>query len=139
MPYWRLYYHIVWATKSREPVLTDADVRVITRSIRTTLQSFHANPHAIGVMPDHVHVVVSVPPNVAISDVVGRMKGASTHALNHQPNQPPDRNFSWQTEYGILSFGEKALPSVVEYIENQKEHHASQRLWPTLENAGHDD
>src|SRR5262249_12224923 len=116
MPYWRLFYHIVWATKERQPVLDDADARVVNLSIRTTLRSFKADAHAIGVMPDHVHVAASIPPNVSLAEVIGRMKGASAHALNHQSDRPPDRSFSWQAEYGILSFGEKALANIVEYI-----------------------
>jgi putative transposase len=138
MPYWRLFYHIVWATKARQPVLEDADARIVSQSIRTTLRSFKADLHAVGVMPDHVHLATSIPPNVALAEVIGRLKGASAHALNHQPGRPPDRSFSWQTEYGILSFGEKALPTVIQYIQNQKQHHASQQLWPTLENPGND-
>src|SRR5215217_8133777 len=110
MPYWRLFCHVVWATKARQPVLDDADARIINRSIRATLQSFNAIPHAVGVMPDHVHVVASISPNVALSEVVGRMKGASAHAINHQPNCPSARSFSWQAEYGVLSFGGKFVP-----------------------------
>jgi putative transposase len=100
------------------------------------LRAFKADAHAIGIMPDHVHVAASVPPSVALAEVIGRIKGASAHAVNHQPDRPPDRSFSWQAEYGIHSFGEKALPNVVEYIQNQQEHHASQRLWSALENTG---
>lgn len=136
MPYWRLFYHIVWATKDRQPVLDDADARVVNRSVRTTLRAFKAEAHAVGVVADHVHVAASIPPNVALAEVIGRLKGASAHALNHQPDRPSDRSFSWQAEYGVLSFGEKVLPEVIEYIQNQKEHHASQRLWPALENPG---
>ena len=133
MPYWRLFYHVVWGTKHRQPLLDDQDAAVVERSIRTTLRSLRAIPHAIGVMPDHIHVALSVPPNIAISTVVGRMKGASAHALNHHPTRPREIRFSWQTEYGVLSFGERALPDVIAYVQNQREHHASQRIWSSLE------
>jgi hypothetical protein len=35
----------------------------------------------------------------------------------------PGFQFKWQREYGVLSFGEKNLPSIVKYIHNQKQHH----------------
>jgi|GEM_PF-2643056 len=110
MPYWRLFYHIVWVTKGRLAVLDEADTRIVQRSIRTTMESFRAIPRSIGVMPDHVHVAVSIPPSAALSDVVGRMKGATAHALNHEVTRADAATFSWQSEYGIFSFSEKALP-----------------------------
>jgi putative transposase len=133
MPYWRLYYHIVWATKNREPLIQDDLSRVIARSIRTTLESFKAVPHAIGMVDDHVHVAVSIPPAASVSDVVARMKGPSAHAVNDMLG---NRSFAWQAEYGVLSFGERALADVIEYVTHQRERHAANRLWPTMEQIG---
>ncbi len=132
MPYWRLFYHIVWSTRGREPLLDEEDERIVVRSVRTTLPSFKAILHAVGVMPDSVHVAASIPPSVALSEVVGRMKGASAHALSHAPRSRVTP-FAWQGEHGVLSLGEGALPEVVAYVRNQREHHAAQRLGPSLE------
>lgn len=133
MPYWRLFYHLVWGTQDRQLLLDEEDTRLVERSLRTTLRSFGAIPLAIGVMPDHVHVAAAIPPSVAISTVVGRMKGASAHVLNHQVLRPRAVRFAWQGEYGVLSFGERALPEVIAYVRNQREHHAAQRLWSPFE------
>jgi REP element-mobilizing transposase RayT len=64
------------------------------------------------------------------------MKGASAHALNHEPGRPAERSFSWQAEYGVLSCGERVLSTVIEYVQNQEGHHDSQRVWSRLENSG---
>ncbi|GIW10806.1 MAG: transposase [Dehalococcoidia bacterium] len=133
MPYWRLVYHIVWSTRGREPLLDGEDERIVERSVRTTLRSFGAIAHAVGVMPDHVHVAASIPSSIPLSEVVGRMKGAAAHALNHTAPRSREVPFAWQGEYGVLSFGERALPDVIAYVRNQREHHAAQRLWPSLE------
>ncbi len=85
---------------------------------------------ALGFMPDHVHLVASIPPRLAIADFVGRLKGASSYAANGIPREA---RFAWQAEYGILSFGEKALPTVVDCVRNQPARHASSNIWPTLE------
>jgi putative transposase len=62
MPFWRLHYHLVWATHDREAVLTE-DVRtVVERSMRLSGDDLGLVCHAIGFMPDHVHVAVSIPP-----------------------------------------------------------------------------
>jgi REP element-mobilizing transposase RayT len=132
MPHWRIFLHIVWATKNRESLIDEQAKRIITRSIRTTLDSFHAVPHALGMVEDHIHVAVSIPSSIAPSDVIARMKGAFAHAVN---DALPSHFFKWQADYGIYSFGEKALPDVVAYVNDQRERHANGKLWPSLERA----
>jgi REP element-mobilizing transposase RayT len=77
VPYWRLYYHVVSATKGREPVIDSDAARVIERSIRTKSRDLGGIVHGFGWMPDHVHTAVSIPPNVAIGTFIGQLKGAS--------------------------------------------------------------
>ena len=79
-------------------------------------------------MPDHVHVAVSIPPRHAVSEVMKRLKGASSHAVRAE-----HRSFTWQTEYGALSFGDKALPKVTAYVEEQAERHAARTTIAQLE------
>jgi len=57
---------------------------------------------------------------------IGDVKGNRPHFINHLIK--PEFEFYWQNEYGILSFGEKNLSSVVRYIRNQKQHHADGTL-----------
>jgi putative transposase len=131
MPYWQLYYHVVWATTRREPMIEADGARVIERSIRTKSRDLSGIVHAVGWMPDHVHVAVSIPPNIAIGTFVGQLKGASSHAVNQ--TEAREAPFAWQSEYGIESFGERNLPDVVAYIQNQSARHATQTTWHRLE------
>jgi putative transposase len=133
VPYWRLFYHLIWATRGRAPLIGEREERIIRRSFQTTVDAMRVIPHAVGLMPDHVHVVASMPPSVLVSEVVRRSKGASAHAINHEDGVPPEVPFAWQGEYGVLSFGERALSDVVAYARNQCEHHANGELWPGLE------
>ena len=129
MPYWRFYYHLVWSTRGREPIVDGALEEVVETCIRTTCKDQRAVLHAIAVMPDHVHVAVSIPPGVAVSTFVGRLKGAWSHAANAERSG----TFAWQAEYGALTFGEKALPDVIADVNNPQARHADQRLWPPME------
>jgi putative transposase len=131
--YWRFSYHIVWVTKGREPLIQEPAEAIVRRSLRTTFIELSVIPHAVGMMPDHVHVAVSIPPKVAVADLIRRMKGASSHAVNHAETVHSADAFAWQPEYGAVTFGENSLPRVVAYIENQRQHHAGGTLWPTLE------
>ena len=133
MPRWRLFYHYVWAAKDREPLIDDAAGRLIARSIRTTCTDQGATLHALGLMPDHVHVAVSIPPSIAVATFVGRLKGAAAHAVNDANGRTGQSRFAWQAEYGVLSFGEKALPDVVSYVLNQPARHAERHVWQSME------
>ena len=133
MPFWRLFYHVIWTTKTREPALDAPRTALVERSIRTTCRECETHLHALGVMPDHVHVALSIPPKLAIATLVGRLKGASAHAVNDGDRGSADVSLVWQAQYGVLSFGEKNLPDVISYVQNQSARHAANRLWPALE------
>jgi putative transposase len=132
MPFSRLFYHLIWTTKNREPLIGREEEALIRRSFELTISNLDLIPHAIGVMPDHVHVVVSAPPKISPSEIVRRFKGASSREMNKREDRSLS-TFAWQDEYGVLSFGERALPTIVEYVMNQPTHHANGTLWPGLE------
>jgi len=87
--------------------------------------------HAIGGIEDHVHMAVSLPPTVEIARWIGELKGASAHHINHGPCGAGA--LAWQTGYGVVSFGRRDLPWVVEYIRRQREHHAARGTRDRLE------
>jgi len=64
--------------------------------------------HAIGGVEDHIHLAVSVPPTLNISEWIGELKGASAHFINHEICNR--KTLAWQTGYGVVSFGTKDLP-----------------------------
>ena len=133
MSYWRLFYHLVWATKRREPMIDAEREALLRRSFQATCTKHGARCHAVGFMPDHVHLAVSIPPKVAISAFVAEVKGSGTHALNHHPESSARGLFGWQAEFGVLSFSESSLPSVTTYVRSQAEHHTHGPLYPGLE------
>ncbi len=133
MPYWRLYYHIVWSTVKREPLITPHMETELYGYLIGKAAAQEAIVHAINGTADHVHVVASVPPKVALSTFVGQLKGSSSHHINHLPGA--EGNFGWQDEYGIVSFGERALQQVIEYVQQQKERHKERRLINLYERA----
>jgi putative transposase len=61
-----------------------------------------------------------------------QLKGSSSHAVNKLGSARLG-TFRWQAEYGALSFGDNALPRVINYVEHQSDHHASGRLIAKLE------
>lgn len=122
MPYWRLFYHFVWGTKNREPLIAPEWEDSLHNAIAAKATELGAFVHAVGGIEDHVHLVVSVPPKIALSTFIGQVKGNSSHFVNHALDV--DIYFAWQAEYGVVSFGGKTLDMVARYAKNQRRHHA---------------
>ena len=131
MPYWKLYYHFIWGTKKRLPLIDVVFESELYRAIVAKVKDMGGFVHAIGGIEDHMHLGVSIPPKVAPAKFIGDVKGNSSHYVNQVIK--PDFEFYWQDEYGVLSFGEKNLSSIVKYIHNQKQHHADGTLIAAME------
>jgi putative transposase len=133
MSWWRAYYHLVWSTKQRETMITPERMAMLQQAFRVVAQDHGAYTHAVGGMPDHVHVAVSIPPSIAVSAYVQRLKGSSSRYLTKHITEPGLDAFAWQEHYGMLTFDERSLESVVRYIERQAEHHANDDIWQSFE------
>jgi REP element-mobilizing transposase RayT len=92
--------------------------------------------HAVGGIEDHIHIDVTLPPTVLPSDWIGKLKGASSHHINQLAGR---KTLEWQHGNGIVSFGEKDLPWVVNYVLNQREHHKRGTTHDRLERTEDED
>jgi REP element-mobilizing transposase RayT len=131
MPYWQLFYHIVWATKDREPILSPDIELIIFDYLRAKAIGLDAVVFALDGWRDHVHMVAAIPPSIAVAKFIGQVKAVATTKFNKSghPNAP----IYWQSEYAVFSFGKRRLPNYVDYVERQKEHHTKKSLIPILE------
>ena len=121
MSYWRLFYHFIWSTKSREPMIAQHIKQPLYNAIAAKVIDLDGIAHAVGGTADHIHLVASVPPKIALSTFIGQVKGNTSHFVNHEIR--PEYKFAWQAEYGVVSFGERHLGWVVRYAHNQAQHH----------------
>jgi putative transposase len=126
MTYWRLHYHLIWATFEREPTITLECEKMLYGVLYEKGKELGLRIHAAGNIEEHVHVVLSIPPKIAVADCVRHLKGASVFAINHMAGS--DNQFKWQGGYGALSIGERTLEILMEYAAKQKEHHHENRL-----------
>ena len=131
--YSEINLHITWHCKDSSPMLTAQVEPVTQRSVKTRLiNTPGVFVHEIGDTETHVHVAVSIPPTLTISEFIGQLKGASSHEVNQQFSQR-GKVLQWQAGYGVVSFGTGDLEWVKRYIRNQREHHASGRIADRLE------
>jgi putative transposase len=125
--------HIVWHTKASSPLLTPEIESLAHRFVKKRIiDTPGAFVHEIGGIETHLHIAVTIPPTLLISDFIGQLKGGSSHDVN-QALGGRQKELQWQTGYGVVSFGTRDLPWVVEYIRNQREHHARGTVHERLE------
>lgn len=134
MSLWRIYYHLVWATRSRLPMITPSVEAALYQYINDKARQMKCQIHAIGGIENHVHLVVSIPPTVAVSSFVKDIKGASSRYISL--SNLSDEAFAWQQRFGVFSLGGKQLEAAVNYALNQKQHHAQGTINTALENCG---
>jgi REP element-mobilizing transposase RayT len=106
---------------------------MVERSIRDTCKNLGVFFHGIGIMPDHVHIVCSIPPRHAPAEAIRQIKTFSSRLVNDSNLFLAGRVFYWQPEYGLITFAEDALKKVVAYAENQRERHSMGNLIPQFE------
>jgi putative transposase len=130
VPFWRAYYHLVWSTAGRAPVLVpDVEARVFG-AIVAAAGRLEATVLAVNGTSDHVHVIASVPPKVALALFVGQLKGSSSHVVNSADDH---RFLAWGDGYGLFTVSPRQLDRAVDYVQRQKEHHAEGSTSPALE------
>ena len=137
MTFWRINYHFIWGTKYREAVLFGENAEMAIKAIRAEADELRSIVHAVAVQPDHVHVAISSRPVYSPAHIAKQLKGKSSHLLTRVWNSGGGVEWSgWQSEYGILTFGDRSTATIVEYVNNQEEHHRSNNIWPHFEDLG---
>ena len=129
MPLWKLYYHIVWATKNRENFIKSEQESQLYNYIIHKSANYGCIIHSVNGMSDHIHIVTSIPPTLAVSEYVRKIKGSSSNFLNKISSD----KFVWQNGYGVFSVGVKNLEIAINYVKNQKEHHRNHTIIDALE------
>ncbi len=129
--YSEINFHIVWHTKSNLPLIkSEIETKLHQYLKHKIIETPDVYFHAVGGIENHVHLAISVPPNLIVSDFIGKLKGGSSHYINQTANH---KLLLWQRGYGIVSFGTKDLQWVINYVLNQKEHHKKGAIYDRLE------
>ena len=131
--YSEINLHLVWHTKLSRPLLTPDIEAMAVASLREKSAALgDIIVYEIGGTENHIHLAVSIEPTVLIAEMIGALKGYSAHEVNRRSGMGRTV-LQWQTGYGVVSFGTRDLPWVANYVRNQKEHHATQRVFERLE------
>lgn len=131
-----IHLHVNWHCLDDRPLLEPETVEPMCHTaIRAYCEKTRgATFLGVGGTETHVHLALSIEPSIAAADLIGKIKGASAHEVNRRLRR---KALEWQRGYGVVSFGRKNLPAVLDYIANQKERHSKGKdLNEVLENWG---
>jgi len=121
---WHCQYHIVWVPKYRYRVLKDRVGFEVSKTIRIFTERLGCEVVELNVQEDHVHLLVMVPPKVAISKLVGTIKGKSAIQMFKQfpylKNKPYWGNHFWAKGYCVDTVGVDS-EMIRKYVKYQEE------------------
>ena len=117
--YTKLLTHVVFSTKERLPIITD-DIRPRLHAyMGGIVREVGGTALIIGGTADHVHLLVGLPPDLALSDVMRIVKTNSSRWMHELGNA----DFTWQRGFGAFSVSAANISLVTNYIANQEQHH----------------
>jgi len=122
--YTNLIYHIIFSTKDRRPIITDAYQSRLYDYLGGTIRGLGGISLALNGMEDHVHLLAKLRPDKSVSDVLRDLK-ANASGWMHDVF-PALEDFSWQRGYGAFTVSQSHVEKVREYIAAQQEHHRKQ-------------
>ena len=117
-------YHIVWTTKYRYKVLAGRIAERARELIRQSCNSMNVNIVKGSVGKDHIHLLVSCPPNLSVSKLVQQLKGKTSRVLLSEYKILKKRYWGqhlWSAGYFCRSVGVITQDIIKDYIENQSD------------------
>ena len=121
MSYVSSYFHCVFSTKERRPLITPPLRERLWPFLGGIARQNKIKALEIGGVEDHVHLLLSLPAPLPISKAMQLIKGGSSKWVHE--TFPEHRLFAWQEKYGAFSVSVSQLDHIVQYIKGQEEHH----------------
>ena len=117
-----LHYHVVFSTKNREPWIRPDIEQRVWAYLGGIARDNDLKPVRFGGIENHVHLLLGIPPTIAVSKAVQLLKGGSSKWMKE--NFPGTASFGrWQDGYAAFTVSKSQLPEIETYIQNQLEHH----------------
>lgn len=124
--YTQIYIHVVFSVKGRQNLIQKKWKDELFMYISGIAKGKQQKVYAIGGVEDHIHILWSIKPNIALSDLVREIKSNSSKWINEKSLVMG--RFEWQAGFGAFSCSHSQLESVIAYINNQEEHHTKKNF-----------
>jgi len=113
-------FHFVWIPRRRRKVLIGEVATKLEEIIKEVSSELSLNILAMEIMPDHVHLFVSCPPNIAADQIMFRLKGRSSRVLRKEFPHLLKMPSMWTRSYFVSTAGNVSTETIKRYIAGQK-------------------
>ena len=113
--------HLIYSTKHREPLIPEEFFDDLYAYQAGILKHWDSPAIIVGGIQDHIHALCSLSKNHALKKIVEEVKKGSSKWM--KTDGPKIKNFYWQNGYAAFSVSQSNASRVIEYIQNQREHH----------------
>jgi REP element-mobilizing transposase RayT len=120
--YSQIYLHVIFAVEGRQNLIDPQHNDELQKYITGIVSAQKQKLIAINNLPDHVHILIGLQPDLAPSDLVGDIKSGSSSFIKRK--RWVAGRFTWQEGFGAFSYSRSQLDTVIRYIQNQQKHHA---------------
>ena len=121
MSYVSSYFHCVFSTKERRPLITPALRERLWPFLGGIARQHKMKALEIGGVADHLHLLLSLPATLSPAKAMQLLKGGSSKWVHE--TFPEHRLFGWQEKYGAFSVSVSQLDRIIGYIQGQEAHH----------------
>jgi putative transposase len=121
MSWVRIWVHLVFSTKNREPHLNESIIKSAIGHIKKNAALKNIWLDSVGGYNDHIHCLISLNKDQSLSNIVRLIKGEFSFWINR--SNLLNQKFIWQDDYWAVSVSESHLNPLRNYIRNQKERH----------------
>ncbi len=119
--YSQIYIQTVFAVQNRKALIKTNWEEELYKYITGVVQNKGQKMLAINGSHDHIHFFIGMKPNCCLSDLIREIKKSSNSFIKEKRFTPYE--FKWQEGYGAFSYSHSQLSDVIQYIQNQKQHH----------------
>lgn len=117
--YSNLIYHIVFSTQDRLPIIANEGKAELHAYLSELAKEKGGRILVVNSVPDHVHMLVVLPPDLSVSDLMKFVKANSSRWMKKRFGKP----FAWQKGFGVFTVSRSGLDNAAQYIRNQEIHH----------------
>ena len=119
--YTQIYIQVVFAVQGRQCLIQPGYKNEIHKYITGIVTNQGQKMLQVNGVADHIHLLIGMKPNIALSDLVRDIKAASSTFINEK--RWIRNRFSWQEGFGAFSYGHSQLDQVIRYIRDQEKRH----------------
>jgi len=122
-----LYLHVTWTTRERRPMITGGVAEFLQRFVPTEAQKKNARVLALGMVCDHVHIVLEIPSAIDLPKLLQAFKGGSSRVINAD-DSITRIGLRWASGYDARTISPRMLTHAIHYVKSQEQRHPDKAI-----------